>query len=146
MDLTVAAARDAFLARHGLSRDGYRASWFSVALGPIVFTMPNPGALALHDLHHVALDLAPTFWGEVEVSAFELRTGTPNRLVVVLCVSAVLLGALLSPRRVLRAWRRYHGARGLYARSYDELVALDIEALRRQMGVAPRDGFSGPGA
>lgn len=129
---TVAEALEAFLTRHRIDRAGYAARRFDVRLGPLVFRFPNPGLLRLHDLHHVALGLPPTFWGEVEVSAFELRTGAPTILIGFLCVGALCLGALLAPLRVVRAWRRYRGARNLYAGRYEEVAALDLDELRRR--------------
>jgi hypothetical protein len=55
----------------------------------------------------------PTFWGEVEISMFELRSGSPSPLITFLCAGAVLLGTILAPRRVLMWWRTYAGARNL---------------------------------
>ena len=147
---TVRQALGAFLARHGIDRAGYASPLFVVRLGPVPLLFPNPGWLGLHDLHHVALDAPPTFWGEVEVSAFELRTGAPSVLIRALCVGALAFGALLAPRRVRRAWRRYAGATNLYRAKqgaapadetgwYEALLDLDLADLRRALGVGRRD-------
>ena len=108
---SVADALEAFRVQHRIPQGAYDARRFLVRVGSLVITLPNPGLLPLHDLHHVALDIPPTFWGEVEVSAFELRAGAPTMLIAFLCVSALCLGALLSPLRVVRAWRRYSHVR-----------------------------------
>ena len=128
-----------FRANH-VDRAGYRAARFVVPLGPLRLVFPNPGRLAEHDLHHVALDLPTTFWGEVEISAFELRTGAPSALIAFLCVGAMALGLVLSPRRVIRAWRRGKDARNLYrdAPPYDALLAMDVARLRAWMRLADR--------
>ncbi len=131
---SVADALAAFLETHRMDRGGYRRRVFLVRLGPITLPFPNPRFLALHDLHHVALDVPPTFWGEVEVSAFELRSGCPSALIALLCVGALAFGALVAPRRVLSMWARYKGARNLYRPrvrlSYEELLALPLSELR----------------
>ncbi len=131
---TVGVALGAFFRAHRMDRGGYRADKLVVRLGPIELPFPNPGYLPFHDLHHVAIDAPPSFWGEVEVSVLELRSGTPTLLIGFLCVSAIALGALLAPRRVWRMWRRYAGCDNVY-RGYDytELLALDLGALRRLM-------------
>jgi ubiquinone biosynthesis protein Coq4 len=132
--MTVAQALAVFFARYGLDREGYRAPRLVVKLGPLPLPFPNPGWLPLHDLHHVALALPPTFWGEVELSAFELRTGPRTALIAFLCIGALFFGALVGPRRVARAWRRYAGAVNLYREEhYESLLTMDLEALRRRM-------------
>ncbi len=130
---TVAAALDAFLAKHGLDRGGYQAAKLFVRLGPLRLPFPNPQLLPFHDLHHVAIDAAPDFWGEVEVSVLELRSGTPTWLIWFLCVGAIFFGALLSPWRVVRIWRRYAGCHNLYREDLHELLALDVDDLRRRV-------------
>ena len=76
-----------------------------------------------------------TFWGEVDVSAFELRTGAPSAIIALLCMGSLLLGGLLAPRRVWRAWSRYAGARNLYrdAPAHQALLAMRVDELRAWM-------------
>jgi len=131
----VAVALEAFLAKHGLDRGGYTAEALVVRLGPLKLPFPNPGKLPFHDLHHLALDAPPRFWGEVEVSVFELRAGPPTWLIGLLCIGAIALGAMLSPRRVSRWWRRYAGCRALYGADLPALMTMDVEALRARMAL-----------
>ena len=138
MSETVAEALQAFLARHCMNRKGYTAPRFRVHLGFVTLSFPNPGWLPFHDLHHVALDIPPTFWGEVEISAFELKTGCPNFTITMLCIGALCFGALVGPFRVRRAWRRFsRNQRNLYRGDlvYADLLALPLDELRRQMKV-----------
>jgi hypothetical protein len=138
MSRTVADALNDFLRSHRLDRNGYRDRCFVVRVGPIRIPFPNPGRLPFHDLHHVALDVPPTFWGEVEISVFELRSGSPSVLITLLCIGAVFLGALLAPRRVLAWWRKFADARNLYREpSYEALLVLDVEELRARVGGVP---------
>ncbi len=130
---TVAAAQKAFFALHGLELAAHRARRLHVQVGPVRIPFPNPGWLPLHDLHHVALNVPPTFWGEVEISAFELRSGPRTALIAFLCVGALLLGTCVRPRQVMRAWRRYAGMRNLYREQYAELLTLELDELRRWM-------------
>ena len=129
---------EAFFARHAMDRAGYRTPRLVVMLGPLPLPFPNPGWLPLHDMHHVALALPPTFWGEVEISAFELRTGARTALIAFLCIGALFFGALLNPLRVVRAWRRYAGTRNLYRdERYDALLGMELEDLRAYMRLPP---------
>lgn len=134
LSMPVGAALAAFFAAHGLDRGGYAADRLVVRLGPLKLPFPNPGYLPFHDLHHLAIDAPPRFWGEVEVSALELRSGCPTWLIWLLCVGALALGGLLAPRRVWRMWKRYAGCENLYrGHEYQELLSLDVAGLRRRM-------------
>ncbi len=112
---------------------GRRVFWLTV--GPLRVPLPHPGQLHWHDLHHVALGYGSDLIGEMEVSAFELRTGPANAVVLFLCVSAVLLGALVAPRRTLEAFRSARGARNLYRCPIpnEQLLDWPIDALRGWM-------------
>ncbi|MEQ9319837.1 MAG: hypothetical protein RIF41_11810 [Polyangiaceae bacterium] len=139
-DAVVADALEAYLARHGLDRAGYAADDFRVGLGPLTLVFPNPGYLEVHHLHHLVHDAAPNFWGEVQVSALELRSGPPTFLIGLLCVGALVFGFLLNPRRTLGWWRAYRGCRNLYGEKPEDLRPLQLAALFERMGVArPRD-------
>ena len=131
----VAEALARYFEAHRLDRGGYASRTFAVPLGPVRLVFPNPGRLAEHDLHHVALDVPATFWGEVELSAFELRTGAPSAIIALLCVGALALGSVLSPRRVLSAWKRHPRGRSLYrdAPAYEALTAMRVDELRAWM-------------
>jgi hypothetical protein len=107
-----------------------------VKLGFFTLLLPNPRYLPLHDLHHTALGAPPTFWGEVEVSAFELQSGTPTAFITLLCVGALFLGALARPVQVWHWLARYREASNLYRRTeYELLLALKLAELRRVMGI-----------
>ncbi len=137
-DEPVSSALARYFARYQLDRAGYVARDFVVPLGPLRLRFPNPGRLYEHDHHHVALDLPADFWGEVEISAFELRTGVPNVIIGILCVGSLILGALVRPRLVWRAWRKHPGARNLYGErpSREALASMTIGELRRWMRLA----------
>jgi hypothetical protein len=139
MSQSVAVALAAFFEVHRLDRGGYSAEKLVVRLGPLKFPFPNPGFLPFHDLHHVALEAPPTFWGEVEVSLLELRSGPPTLFIWFLCVAALLLGGLVAPLRVRRMWRRFAGCKNVYrGHEYTELLSLDLADLRRLMGLPRR--------
>jgi hypothetical protein len=141
----VGDARDRYLAENRLDMKGYDAPQFVVPVGPIKLRFPNPGLLRYHDLHHVVTGFGTDLLGEAEISCFELRAGGANALVLLLCVGSILIASVLAPRRLLRAWRRSRGCRGLYRKTfaYDELIAMTVGELRDQLGV-PRGGLAGP--
>ena len=85
--MKVGDALAAWRERHGRNDDGRSRRWFWVTVGPLRVPVPHPAALHWHDLHHVALGYGPDLVGEMEVSAFELRTGPANVVVLFLCVA-----------------------------------------------------------
>jgi hypothetical protein len=117
---------------------GLRLFW--VRLGPLRVPVPHPGQLHWHDLHHLALGYEPDLVGEMEISAFELRTGVTTLMVLLLCLAGVALGLLWAPRRTARAWRNARGCRSLYAcpTPHHEVLQWRREALLEWMGLAER--------
>jgi len=123
-------------ARYGYDRSGYSAPRFPIELGWLTLLLPNPRHLPSHDLHHVALDVPPTFWGEVEVSAFEIRSGTPTTFIAFLCLGALVLGTLVRPVQVWRWLARYRGTRNLYRdTAHEGILALEVVELRERLGI-----------
>lgn len=140
--MTVGGARSAY-------RDRYRVALaaqvgaFSIQLGPLRFTLPNPGYLDLHDVHHMALDAPPTVLGEVQVSAFELRTRIPSFYVGMYIVGAVLVGLLCWPLRTVGWLRCYGGCRSFYDEGprLDAWLARPVSELYDHLRLeAPRGG------
>lgn len=143
--MTVREARNQFLARHGLDESTYTAPGFVLHIGPWNLSVPNPGMLPLHDLHHVATGYGSGLPGEAEVSAFELRAGPPTLLIRLLCLGAVLIGIVICPCRVWRAWVSACGARLLYrcGRDSQDLLDMTVEELRGYLGIPP-EGLAAP--
>ncbi len=141
----VRAARDAYLARQGLSVADYDAARFEVRFWRVRLRLPNPPArrrvVPLHDLHHVATGYGAGLVGEAQIGAWELRCGCPSAVAALLNGLAVVLGCGLAPRLTLRAFRRARGQRTLYRleRPYGELLELRVGELRRLLGL-PEDG------
>ena len=133
---TVGEALARWREQHGrTSEEVARVFW--VALGPIRVPLPNPGQLHWHDLHHLMLGYEPDLLGEIEISAYELRTGVKTPMVLLLCLAGVLLGMLITPRRTWRAWQRGRGARNLYGcpHSTNEVRGWQLEELRAWMRI-----------
>jgi hypothetical protein len=138
--MKVGEALTAWRERHGRTEsDGRRLFW--VSFGPLRIPVPHPGQLHWHDLHHIALAYEPDLVGEIEVSAFELRTGTANVVVLVLCLAAVSLGVFIAPRRTFRAFRRARGTRNLYACPVSNADVLEwhVDELRAWISGAALD-------
>jgi hypothetical protein len=104
-------------------------------------TKPRQRAIPLHDLHHVATGYGTDLVGEAEIAAWELVGGCTSFIVYWLNGSALLLGLVLSPLRVLRALRHARGQRTLYRDPlpYDELVDMTVGDPRTRLGI-PREG------
>jgi hypothetical protein len=137
-DMRVREARDSFLDVSHLDTSAYTKPKFPVHLIPgVTFQFPNPGLLPLHDLHHVATGYPATLLGEAQVSAWELRAGSPSPMVKFYCVGAILMGCWSAPGLVIRAWRAGRGARSLYCTGipYETLLDLRVDELRRLVGL-----------
>ncbi|MBL8913929.1 MAG: hypothetical protein JNM17_24715 [Archangium sp.] len=108
---------------------------FWVALGPLQVPVPHPGQLHFHDLHHVMTGYAPDVIGEIEISAFELRTGVKTPMVFFLCIAGIALGLLIAPRRTWRAWKRGSGRRNLYGQKWSDVQHWPLSDLRSFTGI-----------
>ncbi len=139
----VRCARDRYLARKGFTTEAYSAPTFRLTILGRPWDLPNrPNrrwAIPLHDLHHVATGYGTDFVGEAEIGAWELAAGCKTPVVYALNVAAVLLGLLLAPIRVLRAFRAGWRAHALYRQSFDyeRLLELPVAELRARLGVPP---------
>jgi len=140
---TVREARDRFLSAYGLGASTYTDPRFVLHLGPWQIRTPNPGLLPLHDLHHVATGFGSGLAGEAEISAFELRTGWGNLMILGLCLGAVAIGLVIWPRRIARAWTRSRGAHGLYkyGGEYEKLLEMTVTELRSSLNI-PLEGIA----
>lgn len=144
---TVQQARDTYLDANGFSMEGYTAPTFELPILGREVSFPNPPtrqrAIARHDLHHALTGYGTDYAGEAEIGVWELRAGCNTAFLWFINLTAVAIGLVIAPRRMLRAFHDAAGARSLYldARSYDELVALDLAQLRRDCGV-PQGGIA----
>ncbi len=138
----VSARIEKYLRDSGYSIDGYKKARFHVSVGRFVLNFPNPGRLPYHDLHHVVSGYGTGLVGEAEVSAYELRCGSPTLLVLFLCLGSISIGSLLSPIRVVRPWRNARGTRTLYDSPivYKELKEMGICDLRASLNI-PAEGW-----
>jgi hypothetical protein len=119
----------------GQSESGYRAASLPVRIGPLSVKVPNPGQLHWHDLHHLVLGYGTDLVGEMEISAYELRTVPRTFIVLLLCLAGVAAGLFWAPRRTLAAWRRGRGCRNLYRSGlrYEEVLGWTMEDLSHWM-------------
>jgi hypothetical protein len=129
---TVGEALSQWRQAHGRSAEDAVGRVFWISLGPVRVPVPNPGQLRWHDLHHLVLGYEPDLIGEMEISAFELRTGVTTFMVLLLCLSGVGLGLIVAPRRTLKAWRNAKARRNLYGLKvpWNELQAWELSRLR----------------
>lgn len=147
--MRVQEARDAYLAENGFTLAAYDDPWTQASFFGLAFSVPNTRkhrwAIKLHDLHHVATGYGTDLIGEAEVSAWEARGGlwAVGPYVGAIVASIIGLGALVWPRRTLRAFRGSTGAPALWTRDadYDALMAMTVGELRALLGV-PRDGLA----
>jgi len=124
-------------AKGGSREDMYAGFWFyTTILGVKVPIFPWIGfqkGLPAHDTHHM-LNGYTTHWvGECEVAAWELASGGcgPHILYWIDRLLFLVLALITTPVRSLRAWRRGWGQKNLYRLDPEELLAMDLDEVRR---------------
>lgn len=109
-----------------------------VKVGPIPLIIPNVqgrvDALQYHDLHHVLTGYRTDIFGEFEIACYELSAGCGRLWFAWLINLAGVAGALLLPRRAVRAWARGRVSGGLYRGRVDEaLLGRTVGEVRAQL-------------
>ncbi len=140
--LTVSEARLRYFSDNLFGDGGYDRKFTESKVGPIVIRLPisetRRRGLKIHDLHHIATGYDTTFLGEAEMSAWELGSGGIGRYAAVkfYLYLGVMLGLLIDPRAVRRAYVRGKGCKNLYHLEFtEELLSLTVGELRHQMGI-----------
>ena len=119
--------------------DWYAGNWFYILiLGVRVPFFPRVGfrqGLPAHDTHHM-LNGYPTNWvGECETAAWELASGGCGGHLVYWIDRLFFLAIALvvAPVQSVRAWRRGWGQQNLYRLDPDQLLAMDLDDVRRHV-------------
>ena len=151
---TLRAALDGYLASNGFDVAAYGAPTYEVDLGEVtgeVWTFPNTPArrraVPLHDLHHVLTGYGTGVMGEAEIGAWELVAGCTSLFLWWINASAVGVGLLLSPTRVVRAGIDAVGQRSLYRHGvpYASLLEMTVGQLRAELGMPAHGQADRPG-
>jgi len=141
---TVGAALEGYLASNGFDTRAYEATTYEVDLAEVtgeVWTFPNTPArqraIPLHDLHHVLTGYGTDVLGEAEIGAWELVAGCTSLFLWWINLSAVAVGLLISPTRVVRAGMKAVGQRSLYRHpvAYAALLQMSAAELREGLGM-----------
>lgn len=143
-DLRLEQARDLYLSRNGFNLQEYNAPTFTIGIFGVQFRFPNTAGrksvIPFHDLHHVLTGYTTDWLGEAEIGAWELRAGCRTLIAYFLNGSGVIIGLLLSPRRVWRAFRSAKGQRTLYCdpMPYERLLQMTVGEVRARVGLSRR--------
>jgi hypothetical protein len=141
--LSLRDARGLFRQLSGYSEAQYQERWVKLRFGPLPFWFPNTQsrqrAVKLHDLHHVLTEYGTSWTGEAEISAWELASGCRDYAAAwVLNGLGLLMGVVIAPIRVARAFRRGLQSRNLYGREVtDELLSARVGTLRKALLLKP---------
>jgi ubiquinone biosynthesis protein Coq4 len=138
----VREARARYFAENGLGDGGYHARFVVLRVAGLpVLAFPNTKqrvrSVRFHDVHHV-LTGYPTSWrGEGEIAAWELASGCRDHWAAWwLNFWAALIGFVLAPGPILRAFRRGLASRNLYDREWDDaLLERGVRELRTELGL-----------
>ncbi len=140
---TLREARTRYFADNGFGADGgYQSAWVDFMLGPVPFPFPNTPArvraVRYHDLHHVLTGYATDFWGETDISAWELGAGCRDYAAAwQLNLGGLAAGALCRPVRTFQAFVRGRRSRSLYGLPFDELLQQTVGDVRQRLGISP---------
>jgi ubiquinone biosynthesis protein Coq4 len=140
--MRVRDARARYFADTGLGDGGYgdrvvvlRAFGVPVAVFPN--TKERVRSVRIHDVHHVLTEYPTSWTGEAEIAAWELASGCRDHWAAwVLNFWAALIGLVIAPRAVARAFLRGRGSRNLYRGEWsDGLLDRTVGELRRELGL-----------
>jgi hypothetical protein len=143
-------ARDAYMAANGFKVEEYEAPTFTIGFWGVPVKFPNTKGrkriVPFHDLHHVLTGFATDWAGEAEIGAWELRAGCTNFMAYYLNGGGVLIGLLLCPGRLWRAFRAAKGQHTLYRDgiSYESVLQMTVGEARARLGI-PREGLASNG-
>jgi hypothetical protein len=127
-ETTLRDALAVYFDENGFGADGgYTSSWVDFKLGPIPFPFPNTAArkraVRYHDLHHVVTGYRTDFFGELEISAWEIGSGCRDFVAAwQLNLSGLAGGVFFRPRRTFEAFVRGRESENFYGRVYDEAL------------------------
>lgn len=132
---TVQAALQEFYVREGLPAHGGQVGAIDwVRLFGLPVPIPNPPArkrvLVHHDAHHLVTGFGTDEIGEGEVGAWALAAGEGSFLALGYDLLSLVPGMVRAPRRLLSAFLWGRQCRTVYRFDRDELLAMDVEALR----------------
>ncbi len=136
--MTIGDARARYYERNGFGADGGDSlKWVPIKLLGLTFYIPNTEgrrrAVRIHDLHHVVTGYQTDFRGEAEIAAWELASGCGRwPVAVVLNLGGLGIGALIAPRRIVRAWARGRHTGNLYGEraGIDHLLPRTVDEMR----------------
>lgn len=100
--------------------DGEDVQTWSCPIGPLNLKFPNftwrRAAIRAHDLHHLMTGYPQTMRGEFQLAAWEFGAGRyPHWGATLFCSPLLIMGALWSPSRMVRAYRAGRKGRSLYS-------------------------------
>lgn len=122
-------ARARFFAINDFGADGgYEEPFQDAVLAGIPYRTPNPparaAALRRHDLHHLLTGYSTDWLGEARISAWEVGSGGPGRVLYAWTIAlwGMFTGLLGDPRGMLRAFVRGRGSDNLYGVDVDDAL------------------------
>jgi ubiquinone biosynthesis protein Coq4 len=138
----VREARARYFAENGLGDGGYHDRFVVLRVAGLpVVAFPNTRqrvrSVRFHDVHHVLTGYATSWRGEGEIAAWELASGCRDHWAAWwLDFWAALIGLVLAPRQIVRAFRRGRASRNLYEREWDDaILERGVGELRRELGL-----------
>lgn len=143
-EMTLADARDRYLAENGFTQETYTETWARVPLWfGLHIWVPSPKirqrALRMHDLHHVLTGYGTDLAGEAEISAWEFRRGLSGLgpYVGSIVIVGLIQGMVLRTRRTRMAYDASSSARSLFNAhyTYEPLLTRTLGDVRAELGI-----------
>ena len=143
LPMTAAEALKDYYRTHYFGDRALTDRWIWFRLWKISLPFPNSrgrrNAIALHDLHHVLTGYKTDWAGEGEVAAWELASGFPpeHRVGYSYAPLTLIIGLLIAPFRICRAWRRGKNRMNLchldVELGREKLMSLSLPDLKRRL-------------
>ena len=138
--MRTAAALDAYLTDQGVDTKDpwYRMPFFGRRLPLFKIQGRIKEALTAHDVHHLVTGYGTRLKGECELCAWELASGGCHTYGMFWLDRLLFapIAILCAPIRFVRAFWAGLGKRNLFVIDKDELLKMDVEDVRKRLGLA----------
>ena len=139
-EITLRQARAEYFESNGFPSDGgYEDKWIPLKFGWLTIYLYNSkarkAAVPFHDIHHVVTGYKTDLLGEAEIASWELAAGTHTKhFATIINMPCLLYGAILSPKRVFKAYVLGRSSSTYYAQSFtDSLLNTTVNQARKDL-------------
>lgn len=141
-NMLVKDALTSLFLRFNIPPNAYTTKTFIIRVGRLPIYVPNTAARVkiarYHDIHHIITGYPANWKGEAEIGAWEIAIGCRTSFIAwFLNTGAVIVGLLLHPKSVIKAFKRGRATRtNLYHNfEYEPLLEMTVKEVRDKVGL-----------